>query len=116
MYAHTYHSTNSLKTTLMRIKEVPQDVKVDVIKKIVRPTLLNGSETWILSERLNAKEMRYLKRIEERAKKHGIRNETHRQRLKLKPICKKVVEAQMRWVGRIYRRNDKFLARRVREA
>lgn len=39
---------NALKTTLMIKKEVPQDTKFKVIKKIIRATLPYGSKTRIL--------------------------------------------------------------------
>lgn len=49
-------------------KEVPQDIKVEVIRKIVRPTLLYGHYTQVsfnrLKSKLNAMEIRFLRRIE----------------------------------------------------
>ena len=69
---------NAMKNRLLEKKEVPQAVKIEVIKRIVRPTILYGSETWTLSDRLksrvNAMETRFLRRSEGKMKKDKIKN------------------------------------------
>lgn len=81
---------NTMRSTFLGKREIPKDVKTEVVKKVVRPTILYGSETWTLYEknisRINAMEMRFLRKIEGKTRRDKIRNEIIRQQLRIEPI------------------------------
>ena len=55
---------NILKSTSFGRKEIPKEIKTQVYEKVVRPSLIYGSESWTLNERNRSKakamEMRFL--------------------------------------------------------
>ena len=59
-----------LKSTFFGRKEIPEEIKTQVYQKVVRPSLIYGSESRTLSERnknkVKAMEMKFLGRIKEK--------------------------------------------------
>ncbi|XP_050506798.1 uncharacterized protein LOC126886644 [Diabrotica virgifera virgifera] len=110
---------NTMKTTFFGKKGIPEKVKTAVVKSVVRPTIMYSSETWTLTgrqkSRVNAMEMRFLRKIANRKRTDKIRNETIRQNLKLEPINEKIVEGQLRWFGHVCRMSNERLTKRVFE-
>lgn len=110
---------NTMKTTFLGKREIPKNIKIEVIKKVVRPTILYSSESWTLSgkqkTRINAIEMRFLRKIQGKTRRDRIRNETYRQQLKIKPICDIIMEGQLRWFGHVCRMPEERLTKRVYE-
>lgn len=110
---------NMMKTTFLGKKEVPRKIKTKVVKKVVRPTIMYSSETWTLTEkhktRLNAMEMRFLRRIENKTKKDKIRNDTYRKNLQMEPVTEKITEGQLRWFGHVCRMPRDRITKRVYE-
>lgn len=110
---------NMLKSTFLGKKEVPTKIKTEVVKKVVRPTIMYSSETWTLTEkhksRLNAMEMRFLRRIENKTKKDRIRNDTYRHNLQMEPVTEKIGEGQLRWFGHVCRMPRDRITKRVYE-
>jgi hypothetical protein len=81
---------NAIRTTFLGNKEIPKEVKVEVVKKVALPILTYASETWTTTENIRSKvrslEMRFLRKIQGKSRKDRIRNETYRTILKSKPV------------------------------
>ena len=75
-------------------REFSREAKVTVYEAVVIPTLTYRCETWVLKEReksrLQATEMRVLRKITGVSRLDHVRNETVRERLGLEPVLKKV--------------------------
>lgn len=71
------------------------------------PILTYGSESWVANKRIKSKiqasEMKYLRRVLGVTRLDRIRNEEIRERLKVVPMQKKIEEGQLRWFGHICR-------------
>ena len=65
-----------------------------MFEEVAIPTLMYGCESWVLTEmeksRLQATEMRVLRKIAGVTRLDQVRNETVRGRLRLKPVLKRV--------------------------
>ena len=76
-----------------------------VYEAVVIPTLTYGCETWVLQEeeksRLQATEMRVLRKITGVSRLDHIRNETVRERLGLEPVLKKVERRREYWKEKV---------------
>ena len=86
-------------------REVSREAKVTVYEAVVIPTLTYGCETWVLKEkeksRLQATEMRVLRKITGVSRLDHIRNETVRERLGLEPVLKKVERRRECWKEKV---------------
>ena len=71
-------------------RDVSREAKATVYEAVVIPTLTYGCETWILKSRLQATEMRVLRKITGVSRLDHVRNKTVRERLRLEPVLKKV--------------------------
>ncbi|XP_063596700.1 uncharacterized protein LOC134773428 [Penaeus indicus] len=89
-------------------RKMPRKLKVKLYSTIIRPVLLYGAEVWTMGKeeerRLEATEMRMLRRIKgvtlrEREKSTDIRRE-----LGVSDINEKVKEIRMRWYRHVKRR------------
>ena len=69
-------------------REISREAKVTVFEAVAIPTLMCGCEVWVLTEkeksRLQATEMRMLRKIAGVSRLDRVRNETVRERLRLK--------------------------------
>ena len=86
-------------------RDVSREAKVTVYEAVVIPTLTYGCETWVLKEkeksRLQATEMRVLRKITGVSRLDHIRNETVRERLGLEPVLKKVERRSECWKEKV---------------
>ena len=86
-------------------REVSREAKVTVYEAVVIPTLTYGCETWVLKEkeksRLQATEMRVLRKITGVSRLDHIRNESVRERLGLEPVLKKVERRRECWKEKV---------------
>lgn len=118
--AKTGRLFNSIKASFLGKKEVPSSIKAEIVKKIMKPVLTYGSETWTTNERIRSKitsiEMRFLRKIEGKTKKDRIRNEVFRKNLDIVPVAITVEQAQLRWLGHIMRMGEDRLVKQVFEA
>ncbi|KAF6215611.1 hypothetical protein GE061_010367 [Apolygus lucorum] len=101
-------------------REVSKPTKMVVFKTIYTPTLTHSSESWALSSkhrsRLQAVEMRYLRKVEGKTRRDRVRNQTIRSSLDVQPLQTKIEEAQLRWFGHVVRMPDSRYPRRAWEA
>ena len=82
-------------------RDISREVKVTVFEAVVIPTLTYGCESWVLKERetsrLQATEMKVLRKIAGVTRMDCVRNETVRERRKVEPILKKVERRRQCW-------------------
>ena len=96
--------------TIINNKQVTKKTKTTLYKTIYRPTLIYGSETWVTSQKLKSKiqaaEMRFLRRIEGVKRIDKIRNEHIRNSLQLESIQNTIEKKQLSWYGHLTRMPD----------
>ena len=84
------------------------------------PTLVYGSETWVLNKQqesaIRAVEMRVLRRIAEKRMVDRVRNVEIREELKQEGVLEKVKRSQVRWRQALAEMGPERLVRRVYEA
>ena len=112
-----YHT---LKETFISKKEISIKTKMTVYKTIFRPILTFGSESWILNNtmksRIQATNMKYLRRVLGKTRRDRIRNDVIRNELEVKPIIQKIEEQQLKWLGHLTRMNNNRPTKQVWEA
>ena len=96
-----------LKNTIIGKKEISKKTKLTVYKTIFRPTLIYGSESWTLNETLRSKiqatEMRYLRKMKGITIMDKISNDKIREELEIESILEKVETQKLKWFGHIVR-------------
>ena len=101
-------------------KELSRRTKPRVYNAIVVPTLVYGSETWVLNKQqesaIQAVEMRVLRRIAEKRMVDGVRNVEIREELKQEGVLQKVKRSQVRWREALAETGPERLVRRLYEA
>ena len=94
------------KTVVANVK-MSQQTKMAIYKTLFRAILTYGSETWILEERTRSKiqaaEMRFLRKIAGKTRHDRIRNDTIRESLNVESLILTVEKSQMRWLGNVLR-------------
>ena len=102
---------------LLRDKNIPRKVKIHIFNAILKPILLYGCETWVLTEKLKSKiqaaEMRVLRLIYGVTKMDKVRNITIREALGVEPIILQIERSQLRWFGHISRMPEYRDVRRI---
>lgn len=111
-----FHSMN--KKFISR-KEITKETKMKIFKTIYRPILTYGAESWVLSERqknkIQAAEMKYLRRVKGITLKDRIRSTQIREELKVKPMMEFIEQKQLSWWGHIQRMEEERPAKRIYE-
>ena len=92
---------NQLGKAFTSKQELSVKTKMAVFDTVFCPTLLYGCETWTLDSRehsrLQATEMKYLRRVVGKTKRDRIRNTSIRDQTKTKGIKTKIRIKQLRW-------------------
>ena len=92
----TYYTLNR---NFLRMRAVTENIKVNVYKSILCSIITCGSESWVLTKdirsRIQAREIKYLRKIREITRRDRVRNEVARQELKVKPTLKKIHKQQL---------------------
>jgi hypothetical protein len=80
---------------------VQKEINTQVYQKVVRASLVYGSESWTLTKNNKNKiaEMRFLRRIKRMTKADRVKNETVVSKLNIKPIGLVIGERQLSWLG-----------------
>ena len=109
-----------LNEPVWKRKELSRRTKLRVYNAIVVPTLVYGSETWVLNKQqesaIQAVEMRVLRRIAEKRMVDRVRNVEIREELKQEGVLEKVKRSQVRWRQALAEMGPERLVRRVYEA
>ena len=99
-------------------RKLSQEAKVGMYEAIVEPSLLYGSEAWVLNgherKRMEAVEMNCLRSICGVRRLDRVRNEEIRRRCsKEVSVCEKVDQSVLRWFGHVERMEEERLVKRV---
>ena len=88
-----------------------------VKRKVVRPAMMYGAETWAVKKaqkkKLDVAEMRLLRWMSGVTKLDRIRNESIRGTTMVGGISKKVKESRLTWYGHVLRRAYEYVSKRV---
>ena len=110
----------ALNEPVWKRKELSRRTKLRVYNAIVVPTLMYGSETWVLNKQqesaIQATEMRVLRRIAEKRMVDRVRNVEIRDELKQEGVLEKVKRSQERWREALQGMGAERLVKRVYEA
>ena len=95
-----------------------REAKVGMYDAIVEPSLLYGSEVWVLNvherKRVQAVEMNCMRNICGIRRIERVRNEEIRRRCgKNVDVCEKVEQNVLRWFGHVERMGDERLVKRM---
>ena len=109
----------ALRKQVIERKELSKATKLRVINAMVVPALMYGSETWTLQKRhrsrIQAMEMRYLRKIEGVTRLDRLSNEDIRRRLGAEAVLAVVDRKKKEWRERIEGMSHETLVRRVFE-
>jgi len=96
-------------------REISREAKVTVFESVTIPTLTYECEVWVLTEReksrLQATEIRMLRKIAGVSRLDHVRNETVRERLRLEPVLKKVERRRKCWKENVETRKRSVVAK-----
>ena len=101
-------------------KEISRKTKINVFKTIYRPILTFGCETWILNKqqksKIQAVEMRYLRRTKGVTRYDRIRNTDIREELEIESTLEFIERRQLSWWGHLQRMDNKRPVKKIWEA
>lgn len=110
----------AMNKSFINKKEITRETKINVFKAIYRPILTYGCESWNLTQRqrsrLQAAEMKYLRRVRGVTRRDRIRNTEIRKDLNVKPMAEFIEERQLGWWGHLQRMEGTRQVKRVWEA
>ena len=105
--AKLYHAWNR---SFIAKSEVTRETKMTVYKTCFRPVLTYGCESWVLTQGLQSKiqatEMKYLRRILGVTRKDHIRNQTILEELKIPSVLEFIERRQLSWWGHLHRMSN----------
>lgn len=97
--------------------EMNIETKLRIYNTIILPTLIYACENWTIQKKhigkLDAMEMKHLRKIAGKTKWDGIRNNIIRETIKQEPIGNKVIKRQLNWYGHLTRMNTNKLVKKV---
>ena len=100
-------------------RNIPASLKWTIMTTVSIPTLTYGAETWALMtdqfRKLATSQRRIERSILNISLKDKIRNETIRERTKVKDVIKAVRDLKSRWAGHVARMEDKRWAKIITE-
>ena len=106
-----------MSEAVLRRKELSKKTKLKVINATMLPTLMYGCEAWSLSKqqesKVQATQMRVLRRIEGVSRADRVRNEDLRLRLGQVGILELTRRRQEKWLNKLERMQDDRITRRV---
>ncbi|KAI8482431.1 hypothetical protein Bbelb_398270 [Branchiostoma belcheri] len=94
---------------ILRDKIVSLEVKRTIFNTILKPILLYGSESWVLTKkdlsRLEAAEMRVVRTMLDKSRLDKIRNTHLRNMLGITSVADDIERSALRWLGHVQRMN-----------
>ena len=113
----TCRTIGALRKEVVDQKELSKITKLRVYNAIVKPTVLYGSETWTLQNRhmkkLQATEMRCLRKVEGVTRMDRMRSDEIRERLRQEDVLDTVLRKKKQWLKKIEKMSEERLAKRV---
>ena len=113
----TGRTIGALRKEVVDRRELSKTTKVRVYNTIVKPTLLYGSETWTLQKRhmkkLQAVEMRYLRKVEGVTRMDRVRSDDIRMRLRQEDVVDTVQRKKKQWLWKIEEMPEERLVKTV---
>ncbi|CAF3293547.1 unnamed protein product [Rotaria sp. Silwood2] len=110
----------SLYCSVVTKAELSKKTKLSIFKSVYRPTLIYGHEHWVLTEklrsRIQAAEMRFLRRTSGLTLRNKIRSTDIRESLQIEPLLQYIERSQLRWLGHIIRMQHNRLPYQIFEA
>lgn len=101
-------------------QEITKQTKMKIFKTIYRPILTFGCESWVLSKgqksKIQAVEMKYLRRVMGVTKRDRLRNIDIRRDLEIQPTLDFIEQRQLSWWGHLVRMEERRPVRRIWEA
>lgn len=110
----------TMNKTILGHKNIDIDVKMKIHNAITVPTITYAAENWTIGKKdeakINAIEMKHLRRIAGKTKWDRIKNEDIRKITKQEPIMERINKKQLNWYGHIVRMKPDRIARKLMEA
>lgn len=110
----------TMNKTILGHKDIDLEVKKKIYNMITLPTITYASESWTLRKKdeikINAIEMKHLRRMAGKTKWDRVRNEDIREIIKQEPIQRKIKKRQLNWFAHTTRMEPSRIARRLMEA
>ena len=105
---------------LARKRELSREAKLSVFRSIYVPTLTYGHELWVMTERtrsrVQAAEMRFLRRVAGLTLLDRVRSSAIRESLEIESLLLRIERSQLRWLGHILRMPHSRLVHQVWDA
>src|SRR5258708_30196760 len=102
-----------INSTIITKRELSLKAKVSVYNSVYVPTLIYGNESWTLNKRMESRvqacEMRYLRKIVGKRRIDKIRNDVIRNQIGVEKLGDKIERSQLRWYGHVQRMPDNRL-------
>lgn len=112
-----YHIMNK---TFIGKQEISKETKINVFKSIFRPILTFGCESWVLTQRmknkLQAVEMKFLRRIRGVTKMDRLKNVKIREELKIQSTLDFIERRQLSWWGHLHRMKNERPVKQIWQA
>ena len=100
-------------------RRLPARVKGKVYSSVVRPAMVYGLETVVVTkkqvEKMEVAEMKMLRFAMRVTRKDKIRNEHIRSTVKIGRLGMKMRESRLRWYGHVMRRDQEYVGRKMME-
>ena len=113
----TGRTIGALRQEVVDRRELSKTTKLRVYNAIVMPTLLYGSETWTLQKRhmkkLQAVEMRYLRKVEGVTRMDKVRSDDIRMRLRQEDVVATVHRKKKQWLRKMEEMPEERLVKTV---
>lgn len=101
---------------ILKDKHVPLEAKRVIFESILIPSLIYGSEAWVMNttdrSRIQAAEMRVIRTVLNKTRLDKIRSERLRELVGCEAVLKKIERGQLRWLGHLERMEDSRVARK----
>lgn len=110
----------AMSRSFINKKEIARSTKLNVYRTVFRPVLTFGCETWVLTKRqkskLQAAEMKYLRRVRGVTKIDKMRNIQIRKDLEVQSVTDFIEQRQLSWWGHLNRMESRRPVKQVWEA